>query len=74
MDHVSHNHVMGTWLAEEDEARISATEVRRRCPFAADKLCSVRLGERFSFAVGSKTDTAEPQSTKKPSKKRSRLL
>ena len=26
MDHVIHNHVMGTRLADEGEARISATE------------------------------------------------
>ena len=26
MDHVSHNHVIGTRLAEEDEARVSAPE------------------------------------------------
>ena len=49
-------------------------KVRRRCPFAADKLWSVGLGERFFFEVGGKTDTAEPQSTKKPSTKRSNLL
>ena len=49
-------------------------KVRRRCPFAVDKLCSVRVGERFSFEVGGMTDTAEPQSTMKPSTKRSRLL
>ena len=72
MGHVSYNHVMGTRLAEEDESRISA--VRRRCPFAVDKLCSVRQGERFSFEVGGMTETAEPQSTKKPSTKSSRLL
>ena len=29
--HVSHNHVMGTRLAEEDESRISATECTKAC-------------------------------------------
>ena len=35
MDHVSNNHVMGTRLADEDEARISATEGTNEWPICS---------------------------------------